>query len=86
MTTSYSRAHTDSSIRLEESTAASRSPITTVGVKKETRGDAAPEEQRYQAMRAVLLIPLVVVFLLIVLNLVTRRYDEDGRGHGQTMH
>jgi hypothetical protein len=31
-------------------------------------------------MRAVLLIPLVVIFLLIVLNLVARRYEETGRG------
>ena len=33
-------------------------------------------------MRVVLLIPLVVVFILTVLNLVTRRYDEERpRGH-----
>jgi hypothetical protein len=37
-------------------------------------------------VRVVLLIPLGVVFLLIVLNLVTRRYDDEERprGHGRT--
>ncbi|MGA9160883.1 MAG: hypothetical protein WB297_08490 [Actinomycetota bacterium] len=38
-------------------------------------------------MRAVLLIPLVVAFILTVLNLVTRRYDneEQPKGQGRTI-
>jgi hypothetical protein len=46
------------------------------------RGDAAPEEQGQQAMRAILLIPAAVAVILAVVYFVPRRDDEgdDHRG------
>jgi hypothetical protein len=53
---------------------------------RETRGDAAHEEQRQQAMSAILLIPVAVGFILFVVCLVMYllygRGDEDDDDRG----
>jgi hypothetical protein len=52
----------------------------------ETRGDAAPEEQGQQAMRAILLIPAAVAVIIVVVSLVVYllygRGDEDDDARG----
>lgn len=65
----------------DESTAASDSPITTLGA-KESRGDAAPEEQGQQAMIVVLLIALGVAFMLITVYILKWRDDGERRVSG----
>jgi hypothetical protein len=61
------------------------SPITTKGA-RETRGDAAHEEQGQQAMSAILLIPVAVGFILFVVCLLVYllygRGDEDDDDRG----
>jgi hypothetical protein len=72
----------DGGNQLEESTAASHSPING-GRSRGDRLDSAqaPKERRKRAMKGVLLIPAAVAVILVVLYLVTRRDDEgDDRG------
>jgi hypothetical protein len=47
---------------------------------KGDRGDAAPEEQGQQAMRAIFLIPAAVAVIFAVVYFVPRR-DDEGDGH-----
>jgi hypothetical protein len=65
-------------LMLPTSTATTCSPINHGTKRGETRGDAAPEEQGQQAMRAILLIPAAVAVIIVVVCLVV--YFLYGRG------
>jgi hypothetical protein len=66
--------------KLDESTAACHSPMD----HRKERGEATPEDQGQQAMRAVVALIVGVLFVLIVAYFAIRGYDdeEQPRGHG----